>query len=41
MSFDFDSFTQRFLVGFGYAIGVAAAKWFCTIIPVRGFNLFF
>ena len=41
MNFDYHGFSQKFLTAFAYAIGVAAAKWICTIVPIRGFNLFF
>lgn len=37
----FDAFAHKFLAGFGYAIGVAGAKWICTLLPLRGFNLLF
>ena len=41
MNADFRGLSQKFLTAFAYALGIAAAKWFCTIIPIRGFNLFF
>jgi hypothetical protein len=39
--FDFNGFSHRFMAGFGYAIGIAAAKWLCGMLPIHGFNLNF
>ena len=41
MRVDHNALLQKFLTAFAYALGIAAAKWFCAMIPLRGFNLNF
>lgn len=38
---DFRSIGDKALTAFAFALGVAAAKWVCTLVTIRGFNLNF
>lgn len=41
MNIDYQSLFLKFLTAFSYAIGIAAAKALCVVIPLQGFNLNF
>ena len=41
MNADFRAMSQKIITALAYGLGVAAAKWLCTIVPLRGFNLNF
>lgn len=41
MNINFSKLFEYVVDGFIYALGVATAKWFTTLIAIRGFNLNF
>ena len=41
MGFNIQGFGHKVMTGFGYALGIAVAKWICSFIPLSGFNLRF